>query len=208
MSTGVSDNDNTVSKLSSMLIDNTLPMKLRFRILFTLKTLNGKHAIDAINLAFNDTSALLKHECAYCLGQMANQYAIPYLLRVLNDEKEDSMVRHEAGEALGAIGCYDNKDVLNALEANSQSNYPEIAETCQIALDRLKWLHENNICDSNNKKPYSTIDPAPAFDITDISDLRTILLDEKKSLFERYRALFALRDLGSDNDNAVLAICD
>ena len=35
---------------------------------------------------------------------MQNGSAIPHLTAVLSDEGEDAMVRHEAGEALGAIG--------------------------------------------------------------------------------------------------------
>jgi deoxyhypusine monooxygenase len=42
--------------------------------------------------------------------------------------------------------------------------------------------------------------------LTTIDDLKTILLDENRSLFERYRAMFALRNIG--NDEAVLAICE
>ena len=102
--------DKTIEKLSSMLIDTSLPLKLRFRILFTLKNLDNQcqheqqqqsektsKVVDAISQAFKDTSALLKHECAYCLGQMGNKYAITKLIQVLNDANEDAMVRHEAG---------------------------------------------------------------------------------------------------------------
>ena len=38
-----------------------------------------------------------------------------------------------------------------------------------------------------------------------VDELKHVLLDETRSLFERYRAMFALRDIGSDE--AVLAIC-
>jgi HEAT repeat protein len=101
--------ETTIEKLSSMLIDTSLPLKLRFRILFTLKNLDSQgqqqqqqyekstKVVDAISQAFKDTSALLKHECAYCLGQMGNKYAIDKLIQILNDSNEDPMVRHEAG---------------------------------------------------------------------------------------------------------------
>lgn len=55
-------------------------------------------------------------------------------------------------------------------------------------------------------KRYKTVDPAPALALTDITRLKQILLDEKLSLFERYRAMFALRNIGTDE--AVLAICE
>ena len=80
-------------------------MGARFRALFTLKNVAGKDAIDHICEALvKDDSALLKHECAYCLGQMQDSYAIATLEQVLGNTAEHPMVRHEAGEALGAIG--------------------------------------------------------------------------------------------------------
>lgn len=57
-------------KLGNMLVDQAVPMKARYRALFTLKNLGGKDAIKNISKGFQDPSALLKHECAYCLGQM------------------------------------------------------------------------------------------------------------------------------------------
>jgi deoxyhypusine monooxygenase len=101
-------NETTIEKLSSMLIDTSLPLKLRFRILFTLKNLDNQgqqqqqsektsNVVEAISHAFSDTSALLKHECAYCLGQMGNKHAIATLIQLLNNSNEDPMVRHEAG---------------------------------------------------------------------------------------------------------------
>lgn len=103
----------TIDKLASLLIDTSLPLKLRFRILFTLKNLastasqgeeskerranTSAEVVQAISQAFQDTSALLKHECAYCLGQMGDEHAIDKLLNILNDSNEDPMVRHEAG---------------------------------------------------------------------------------------------------------------
>ena len=44
---------------------------------------------------FQDPSALLKHELAYCLGQMKNTTALPILESVLANRQEDPMVRHE-----------------------------------------------------------------------------------------------------------------
>lgn len=42
-----------------------------------------------------DSSALLKHELAYCLGQMKLESALPALEKTLRDTTEDPMVRHE-----------------------------------------------------------------------------------------------------------------
>lgn len=46
-------------------------------------------------VGFQDPSTLLKHELAYCLGQMKNAAALSTLESVLKNEEEDPMVRHE-----------------------------------------------------------------------------------------------------------------
>jgi len=47
------------------------------------------------DLGFADDSALLKHELAYCLGQVKSTAALPTLESVLRNRAEDPMVRHE-----------------------------------------------------------------------------------------------------------------
>lgn len=85
----------------------------------------------------------------------------------------------------------------------------KISETCQIALDRLSWLQKsqsNNSSSTSTQTHYSTVDPAPPLTSTKIDELKQILLDENRTLFERYQAMFALRNIGTDE--AVLAICE
>lgn len=94
-----------IDSVGTLLKDVQQPMGARFRALFTLKNVAGKEAIDHIcDALVKDESALLKHECAYCLGQMQDSLAISTLEQVLANTNEHPMVRHEAGEALGAIG--------------------------------------------------------------------------------------------------------
>ena len=75
-----------------------------------------------------------------------------------------------------------------------------------MALARLAWLENQK---SNNeelsKNPYYSVDPAPPHAKKDIQSLKETLLDESLSMFERYRAMFALRNDGSDD--AILALC-
>ena len=80
-------NIDKLDKLGDMLVDQSVPMKVRNRALFTLKNLGGKEAIKNISKGFKDPSALLKHECAYCLGQMQDESAIEILIGVLNNLK-------------------------------------------------------------------------------------------------------------------------
>jgi deoxyhypusine monooxygenase len=54
----------------------------------------------------------VRHELAYVLGQLQNPAACGVLARVLDDGGEDTMVRHECAEALGAIGSAQSLPVL------------------------------------------------------------------------------------------------
>ena len=86
-----------IISIGKVLNDQNRPLKERFRALFTLKNIGGSLAINQIKKGFDDPSALLKHELAYCLGQMQDSSAIPILVNVLKDVNQEPMVRHEAG---------------------------------------------------------------------------------------------------------------
>lgn len=190
-----------VTAIGRTLLDAAQPLPARFRALFTLRNLGGPAAIDCIVRGFADSSALLKHELAFCLGQMRDRAAIPALLGVLQDSQQEPMVRHEAGEALGAIG---DPEVLDVLRRYSEDPVVEVAETCQLAVRRLEWLQEHG--EELGSSPYRSVDPAPPAEETDVATLRAVLLDESRPLFDRYRAMFALRNLGGRD--AVLALAD
>ncbi|TRZ03471.1 hypothetical protein DNTS_021550, partial [Danionella cerebrum] len=117
--------DEEVSAVGSVLVNTQQDLTTRFRALFTLRNLGGAEAIKWISDAFVDESALLKHELAYCLGQMQDERAIPVLEMVLKDTNQEPMVRHEAGEALGAIG---NPKVLDLLKKHAEDPVVEVNE--------------------------------------------------------------------------------
>lgn len=53
-----------------------------------------------------------------------------------------------------------------------------------------------------------SIDPAPPLETTttqSVDELKSILLDENLALFKRYRAMFSLRNIGTEE--AVLVCC-
>uniref|UniRef100_A0A1L8DAU8 Deoxyhypusine hydroxylase n=1 Tax=Nyssomyia neivai TaxID=330878 RepID=A0A1L8DAU8_9DIPT len=188
-----------VLRIGGVLNDKNRPLKERFRALFTLRNIGGQEAIKCINLCFRDDSALLKHELAYCLGQMQDQEAIPVLTRVLEDVNQEPMVRHEAAEALGAIGCTDVKPIL---EKYLKDPVIEVAETCEIALGRLNWIGKKEELRDDN--PYASVDPTPPAENKNVSQLKDILMNEEESLFNRYRAMFALRNLRTEE--SILAL--
>ncbi|KAM6168815.1 deoxyhypusine hydroxylase isoform 1-T2 [Erethizon dorsatum] len=191
-----------VEAIGQTLVDSKQPLQARFRALFTLRGLGGPDAIAWISRAFGDDSALLKHELAYCLGQMQDPRAIPVLVDVLRDTRQEPMVRHEAGEALGAIG---NPEVMELLKQYSADPVVEVAETCQLALLRLEWLQQHPGELGAAAGPYLSVDPAPPAEERDVGRLREVLLDEARPLFDRYRAMFALRNAGGEEAALALA---
>lgn len=176
----------------------------RYRSLFLLKNIGGDQSVDYICQCFEDPSALLKHELAYCLGQMQNVRAIPTLISVLEDMTQEPMVRHEAGEALGAIG---DGSALPALQKYVNDPSPEVSETCNLAIERIKWLNNKDVKQVLHENPYTSVDPAPAGlkNDTDITELRNNLVNERLLLFDRYRAMFSLRNIGTNDSAAALA---
>ena len=196
-------NSEDLQKIGARLLDTNNLLADRFRALFTLRNLGGTEAIDLISKAFSDSSALLKHELAFCLGQMQDEYAIPMLIKVLEDVRQEAMVRHEAAEALGAIG---SPSVMTTLERYMKDPCIEVAETCELAISRIRWLQENDASDKlEGSNPYNSVDPAPPDTRTHLETLRQQLLDEAKPMFDRYRAMFTLRNMQTSESVTALA---
>lgn len=80
----------------------------------------------------------------------------------------------------------------------------QVAETCQLAVRRLEWLQQRGGAPAP-EGPYLSVDPAPPAEERDVGRLRAALLDEARPLFDRYRAMFALRDTGGEEAALALA---
>ena len=130
-------NERSVSDLRRILCDEEEKMFQRMRALFALRNIGGKDSVDALAAAYESRSALLKHEIAYVMGQMQDSHAVPHLIERLEDKDEDVMVRHEAAEALGAIG---DRTALAVLERFVGDEQVVVAESCEVALDLLEWV--------------------------------------------------------------------
>jgi deoxyhypusine monooxygenase len=148
--------------------------------------------------------ALLRHEFAYVMGQLRDERSIPALEKILLDESDDIMVRHECGEALGAIG---SSGSIATLEMCARDKSIEVGQTCQLALDFIRWKingggdgdeHAPIAC-ACMISPYSSVDPAPPHpkhEGLSTAEIGSILKDESMPLFERFRAMFSLRNRG------------
>jgi deoxyhypusine monooxygenase len=128
--------ENDIEKLKLHLLDESNQMFLRMRAVFSLRNDGTDEACLVLCSAFGTKSVLLRHELAYVLGQMQNIVAIPTLIERLSDLEEHIMVRHEAAEAMGAIGDASAKPIL---EKFLDDENIEVAESCEVALDLLKW---------------------------------------------------------------------
>ena len=131
-----------VETLREILCNEESKMFARMRALFALRNIGGNESVDALANAFDSESALLKHEIAYVLGQMQDSHAVPYLIERLSDSDEDLMVRHEAAEALGAIG---DRVAMDTLEKFRYDSEPVIAESCEVAIDLMNWVQSKSL---------------------------------------------------------------
>ena len=196
-----SPSEAVVTAAARLLADPRQQLHRRFRALFTLRnTVSCTASLQAISdVLERDSCPLLKHECAYCLGQMRDPAADAVLARVLRNEAEHPMVRHEAAEALAAIG---SESSIGVLEAYRCDPVPAVAHTCILALDSLK----GGDVKSRVSASFGSVDPAPAAaDTTDVGILSARLVDSSADLATRFAALFALRDTRSDEATAALA---
>ncbi|KAJ1646356.1 deoxyhypusine hydroxylase [Coemansia asiatica] len=201
----------THAKLAEMVLnkDGNVPLPQRYRALFSLKGLNDDAAVQIIGEALENEAdtELFKHEVAYCLGQMCNKAAIPVLVRAMANASLHDMVRHEAAESLGAIS---DPSVVPELEKYVNDPCKPLADTCVIALEKIKYDHSKEI-QSQDPAPeqsmYNSVDPAPPTTKTkSVAELKTILCDPEAGLWKRYRAMFALREIGTEE--AVLALAE
>ena len=134
--------DSNVSSLRQTLCNENEKMFQRMRALFALRNMGGHDSVEALTAAFASDSALLKHEIAYVLGQMQDPHAVPSLIDRLSDLSEDVMVRHEAAEALGAIGDMVAMDTLRKFQDDSEI---VVAESCEVAIDLLNYVSSKEL---------------------------------------------------------------
>jgi len=188
-----------VAELGDRLVDRGITLPERYRVLFLLRNAAGEAATRRLieALECRDLGNLFRHDVAFCLGQRQDGTAIAALRAVVEDAADHPMVRHEAGEALGAIAT---PECLEVVERFTADPCPEMAETCQLALARIAYRRRVEAGEAEelpDENPYLSVDPTPALPAsTPMAELRARLLDEGAPMFERYRALFAVRNKG------------
>jgi len=146
-----------------------------------------------------------------------NQPTIIAFLQKIMDEghkgKHGMIVIHEAVEALANMNFEGTMKELKSLEGDLHSM---VSETVFLAEKLIEWNTKTNHGETEgldlNALSISTNDPAPPFNwkkepkYADVETLGEILLDNQNyDLFERYRAMFTLRELQSEEAVVALA---
>jgi deoxyhypusine monooxygenase len=134
----------TIESLEKNLLDTNVPLFLRYRAMFSLRDLasppdlpTAVPAVHALAKGFADPSALFRHEIAFVFGQLSHPASIPALTAALADLKEESMVRHEAAEALGSLGEEDGVEDTLKLFLNDKEQV--VRESVVVALDMAEF---------------------------------------------------------------------
>lgn len=211
----------SIEELEFCLADPAKPIGMRMRSAYYLRQIHKEdeslqeRVVQALAKGLRDSrhGSLLRHEFAYVMGQLRDQRGCPVLEETLVSNEDCVMVRHEAAEALGAIGAERSNDALTIVR-NDPATKPELADTCQLALNLMEWRQQGQdpttmpaVC-ACMLNPYSSVDPAPPnpqHQHMDTQELGNILCDPNEHIFQRYRAMFSLRNRGGAE--AVQQLC-
>jgi deoxyhypusine monooxygenase len=203
------------------ILDATLSVAARSRALYALvqcRTLDAALMLHRAIPAVAD-SVLLQHEVLYNIGQYGFQESIPVLAAIATDAAQHEVSRHEAVEALGAIGDASSLAMLAAIR-DDKSVLQTLSESADLAIERIalqaKLGGKQKMAEQLGCREFSSVDPAPGFEAeqTDLALLDAALLGDARidgaagpvTLFDRYRAMFSLRNLAVDGSQAAAVV--
>jgi deoxyhypusine monooxygenase len=213
----------SLAELQKALGDPSNPIGMRMRAAYHLRHVHDKAenendqilVVEALSKGLLDPrhGSLMRHEFAYVMGQLKDKRCCETLETILQDDTDCVMVRHEAAEALGAIGADRSKPALKAV-MDRYPDRPELSDTCRLAMSVMDWRAAGG--DPENApaacacmlSPYSSVDPAPPHPShvnKSDEELGDILCNDTLPIFERYRAMFSLRNRGGEG--AVKELC-
>ena len=108
----------------------------RIQAAFHLENIADEASINALAQALKtDPSPIVRHECAFALGETACPKLSVEPLKKACKEDTSIFVRHEALLALATLG---DKDNIPFIQTFLKDKDPEIVESAEIALQRLK----------------------------------------------------------------------
>lgn len=204
--------DASVSALLDSLRDPSALFK--HEVAFALGQMQATGAVETLKAMLRDESehSMVRHEAAEALGAIASDEC----LEALETASEDSsqVVRETAVLALQRFRYAqakrrDAEAKKERADAKAPSSSPPSARPDVRAGSAKEQLsastngHQQQSRLDEPDSPYISVDPVPAAP-SDVPThaLRTTLLDESASLWDRYGAMFALRNRGDPSDVA------
>ena len=120
-----------------IVLDLNKTQEERIRAAFHLEQAIDNESIKALAKAMlTDPSPIVRHECAFSLGETSHPgLAAPYLMKAIECDN-NVFVKHEALLALGTLG---RKEFIPFIEKFLDSPIPEVSESAEIALQRIKF---------------------------------------------------------------------
>ena len=151
----------SIPELQERLLDTSLPLFERYRAMFFLLLIASPPdlptaipSVHALARGFSDPSALFRHEIAFVFGQLSHPASIPSLKSTLSERTEESMVRHEAAEAMGSLG--EEEGVEDCLGGFLDDPEQVVRESVIVALDMAHF-------EKNGEREYAVLLEEQAF---------------------------------------------
>ncbi len=121
---------------TQIILDQSVSKDDRIQAAFQLENIGDDRAIRTLGKAlFTDPSPIVRHECAFALGETAAaKEAGPLLMKAIETD-ESPYVRHEALMALGTLG---DVAFIPFIEQFLTDDDTDVAESAEIALQRLR----------------------------------------------------------------------
>ena len=119
-----------------IILDLNENQEMRIQAGFHLENMPDDESVRVLGKSLmTDPSPIVRHECAFSLGETAHpKIAVPYLMKAVEEDKNIFVV-HEALLALGTLG---KKEFVPFIEKFLKDPRPEISESAEIALQRIK----------------------------------------------------------------------
>lgn len=109
----------------------------RIQILFQLMVIGDDDCIKAIYKCFiDDICRVVRHEAAFCLGEIATNLAVDLLIDAIKKEKTPIAIH----EGLFALGTSGKREVLNFVEKYLDDENYVISQSALIAKQRIEIL--------------------------------------------------------------------
>ena len=177
----------------------------RHEVAFALGQMQAPGAVETLKRVLRDTGddEMVRHECAEALGAIATEECLDALREACEDGTQ--VVRETAKLALQRLEhAREKRGEAPAADATAGKTLGSAKEKLSARSNTDGGAAANN--DSlDADSPYISVDPVPAAPASVATDILTAtLLDESADMWDRYGAMFALRNRG---DPSFVAKC-